>query len=334
MMGKGHFNVVVGTSAGGIGALENFLSFLPADLPIAIFIVVHLSRTSVARTLLQRLQRNTPYKCVLAEDNRLIRKGVVHLAPANAHLLIKDNKTILGTGPPENRWRPSIDVLFRSAAASGSQKVIGIILTGMLDDGLAGMQAIKKCGGITMVQNPDEAPYPEMPENIIRNVPTDHILILQEMGQVISQITRSKKVMSKQRKIPLSIKLEADLAERVYTEIPRLEQLGGERSFVSCPACGGALWEIKKDNVNSYRCHVGHAFNEGTLMHSLQESTEASLWMALRILEERRNLLLKMAGEQRRANILSRHYAERAEEMKHHIEQLKKVLFDTQQSGE
>src|SRR5215218_10032043 len=163
MINKNSSIIVIGTSAGGINALPELFPRLPKDINAAFFIVIHVSKTGLGEFLLHRLQGYTDLTVKLARDNEEIDVGCIYVAPADYHLIVKQDVIVLGQGPAENRWRPSIDVLFRSAAAAYGARTIGVILTGLLNDGTSGMIAVKKCGGICMVQDPNEADFPDMP---------------------------------------------------------------------------------------------------------------------------------------------------------------------------
>jgi two-component system chemotaxis response regulator CheB len=169
------FIVVIGTSAGGIRALEELVMQLNTDMDAAFFVVLHLSRKGVGDVLFQRLQQHAVMPCRVAKDRERIKKGIIYLAPPDNHMLVDKGHIVIGKGAHENRWRPSINNLFRSAAANYNSRVIGIILTGLLDDGTAGMATIKRAGGITIVQNPDEADYPDMPLSVLENIEDDYV---------------------------------------------------------------------------------------------------------------------------------------------------------------
>src|ERR1700710_1741573 len=154
--------LVIGASAGGWKALTEFVAYLPDNAPVGILIILHVSSRADGNILSNHLQAHTKFRCTVGEDGQAVLAGHIYVAPSNAHMLVKDGKILLGHGPAESRWRPSIDVLFRSAAVSMSTRAIGIILSGMLAGGAAGMEAIKKCGGITIVQDPEEAEFPDM----------------------------------------------------------------------------------------------------------------------------------------------------------------------------
>jgi two-component system chemotaxis response regulator CheB len=264
----------------------------------------------------------------VAEHNEDIKPRHLYLAVPDKHLLIKRGKVLLGSGPVENRWRPSIDTLFRSAAVAYDGRTIGVILTGMLDDGTAGMQVIKECGGTCIVQDPSEAEYPDMPQSVMRNVKVDYCTTLQRIAIILQEKTRNG--VYENGVIPPRIAKEAQIAERVALGIEQVDQLGGERSPYSCPECGGATWELKDGGVVHYRCHTGHVFSENELLESKRKELENTFWVVLRILEERRSLLLKMSEEEASKG-WTRSAAskqERAGELETHIGRVKEMLFD------
>jgi two-component system chemotaxis response regulator CheB len=319
--------VVIGTSAGGSLILPVLLKQLTKDMDIAVLIVIHLSRHSIGEMLVSRLQKETSLTCKMPRHGETIKANHVYMARPDHHLMVKDNKILLGKGPMENRYRPSIDSLFRSAAASYGPRVIGIILTGMLEDGAGGMLAIKRSGGICMIQDPNEAKYPDMPRAVLNVLQPDFSLPVTEMGKAIAGVLASRKKRLN-GKIPEDIKQEAQLAERVYIGIDKLKELG-DHSLFSCPDCGGGLWEMETNGYTRYRCHVGHAFTEQSLLGGMESSTESALWTALRIIEERRNLLQKIAAKEKvnGNRKLASTYTKRAAELEQQINHLKETLF-------
>src|SRR5437763_2723940 len=176
------FIIVIGTSAGGITALTELVNQFNSDWDAAFFIVSHLSRKGISDFLVHKLQEHTNLHCERAMEDGSIQKGHIYIAMPNFHMLLKNGLVKLGHGPEENRWRPSIDVLFRSAAAYYNSRVIGIILTGLLDDGTSGMWAIKRSGGSLIVQDPNEAEYPDMPISVLNRMEVDYCVRLGEMG--------------------------------------------------------------------------------------------------------------------------------------------------------
>lgn len=317
--------VVIGTSAGGLRALIEFVSQLSENINAAVFIVSHLPNTSLGTYIAHTLQKHTSYQCKLAVDKEKIRNKTIYIAPPNYHLLIKKNQLLLGNGPEESRWKPSIDVLFRSAAVAYGWRVIGIILTGLLSDGVAGMLAIRKCGGICVVQSPEEAEFNDMPLAVLNQMEVDFNIPIEEMGNVIAEgVNISRKV-----KIPKEVQMEAKIAEKTSINIKNVSNLG-ENSIFACPKCGGGLWEIKDDSkLQRYRCHIGHTFYESDLLSDQQEATEASLWVALRMMEERRNLFLKIGNENRNKGLfkVADIYFQKEKEVIKHIDRLKELLY-------
>jgi two-component system chemotaxis response regulator CheB len=317
--------VVIGASAGGIKAVNELVSNLPAGLKVAIFVVIHMSKQSQAEVIVQQLQKLTRYTCKVAENDETIKAGYLYLAPADNHMLVKPNKVLLVHGPHENRWRPSIDVLFRSAAAAYGSHVTGIVLSGLLDDGTSGMSAIKRSGGICIVQEPSEAEYDDMPLNVINNVRVDHRVLVQDMGYIIADALSKP---AAQVNIPEDVKIESEITERMVSDISQMEKIGTHSNF-TCPDCGGNLWEIKNDDVLRYRCHTGHVYTAPNLLEKQGEQMEESIWISIRMLEERRNLLLVMLWRERNneATNLTKDYQRRANELHIHIERLKSFLL-------
>jgi two-component system, chemotaxis family, protein-glutamate methylesterase/glutaminase len=321
------FIVVIGTSAGGIRALEELVMQLEPEMNAAFFVVLHLSRKGVGDVLFQRLQQHCNLSCKVATNGQPIKRGIVYLAPPDNHLLLDKGKVIIGKGAPENRWRPSINNLFRSAAANYSSRVIGIILTGLLDDGTAGMASIKRSGGITVVQNPNEADYPDMPLSVLENMDVDYVESLSSMGTLLSEIITDTNPQPVN--VPEDVIQEAAIDKKISTRVDDLTQF--EKSEFNCPDCGGGLWITQKEHPAHFRCHVGHSFTERELLIRTAEVMESTFWTALRMMEERRSLLIRMAkrDEERGYNSTARLHHEKAKELEQHIENLKKILFAT-----
>ena len=321
--------VVIGASAGGINVISQLVSKLPANLPVAFCIVIHMSKQSQAHIIVNRLQKLTSYECSVAEDDAVIKVGHIYLAPADEHLIVKKDKLRLVYGPHENRWRPSIDVLFRSAAAAYDSRVIGVILSGLLDDGTSGMSAIKRSGGICIVQEPAEAEYNEMPLSVINNVTVDHRVMVQDMGYIISDLMSRPPLNIP---IPEDVKLEAEITERLVSNIADVAKLG-KYSTLTCPDCGGGLWELDDEGHKRFRCHTGHVYTGASLLEKQGEEMEESVWISIRMLEERRNLLLTLAASDKAGPAMVAGYQSRAEELKVHIERLKAFLRSLSKTG-
>lgn len=326
------FILVVGTSAGGLNALIELVSQFSPEMDMAAFIVMHLSRTSISDFLYHRLHKHTSFTCEIATENSTIQRGYVYICAPNFHLLVKKDKIILGRGPEENRWRPSIDVLFRSASAAYGSRVIGLVLTGSLDDGTSGMLAIKRSGGTCMVQDPNEAEYPDMPLSVINNMEVDYCLPLSAMGEAFASITQAE---PRDMVAPSDVITESEISERVVIDYENVKQLG-EKSIYACPDCGGGLWNINKQNgkADRYRCHIGHSYSENDLAIKQVEVLESTLWIALRMMEERRNLLRKMENDVKKKglNRMVEGYHGKGEELQFHVDKMKEILFATQNS--
>lgn len=313
--------IVIGTSAGGLEVLDNLLGQLPADLPAAIFIVQHMAPGGGGEALLHRLSKYEHFRAKLAEDGEAFQLGRVYVAPPDYHLLLRKDVMLSTKGARENRCRPAIDPLFRSAAVAHGSRVIGVLLTGMLDDGTAGLVAIQRCGGITVVQDPAEATYPGMPSSALANVAVDHCVRIAQMGALLDKLCRQR--ASRSTPIPEDIKTEARIAERVLSDVARVDSLGSRVPY-NCPNCGGTLWEMTSHDIQRFRCHTGHSYTAASLLSSQTEKIEETLWICLRMFEERRNLLHSMT---RGGGAKGTSVAARAEEAEQHIERIRAMLL-------
>jgi two-component system chemotaxis response regulator CheB len=319
---KGRYIVAIGTSAGGLQALDELIGQLPSDLPASLCIVQHMAAENTGAALLHRLGRHKSFECKLATDGELFKPGKVYIAPPDYHLLIKRNNFLVTKGARENRYRPAIDPLFRSAAVSHGPHVIGVILSGMLDDGTAGLAAIKKCGGITVVQNPKDAAYADMPEAALRSVKVDYCVPVAEMGRLLEFLTHRK--LGKAPRVPQDVRTEAEIAERVLSDVAQVNTLGRQVPY-NCPNCSGVLWQIGNRTKHRYRCHTGHSFTASALLASQSEKIEETLWVSLRMLEERKNLLDTMMHTEKGSRTKAS-YAERARDTNVHIERIRAML--------
>jgi two-component system chemotaxis response regulator CheB len=311
--------VVIGASAGGMDALSRLVAQLPGDFPAPILIVHHMPAESVGSALMHALQQPGKLPCTQALDGERIVAGHIYLAPPDNHLMISGGRILITKGAMENRARPAIDPLFRSAAVAYGNRVIGVLLTGYLDDGTAGLMAIKRCGGVCVAQDPADAAYPDMPQNALNQLKVDHCVPLDEMGSLLASLVVRKH--GKSKPVPEDIDIEAKIAERVLSDLPSVNALGKQAPF-NCPGCGGVLWQVGKGKQLRYRCHTGHAYTASILLAEQNAKIEETLWVALRMFEERRNLLVNMES----AGTASRSSSERVEQSKIHIDRIRNML--------
>jgi two-component system chemotaxis response regulator CheB len=289
---NGHGVIVIGASAGGVEALRNIAAGLPDDFGSTVFVVLHLppGGTSVLPAILARagdLPASHPI------DGEEIKPGHIYVAPPDNHMLIDDGLVRLARGPRENGHRPAIDPLFRRAARSHGPGVIGVILSGVLDDGTAGLAAVKAAGGRTVVQDPEDALYPAMPESAIQYVDPEHVVGADAIPPLLAKLAVEAPPEAPPAQAEPEIVLEETLvaADRSASDAPQ----PGEPSGFSCPECNGVLWEETEGDVPRFRCRTGHQFSLETLLAAQSDSIEAALWSAVRALEERSAMLRRIA---------------------------------------
>lgn len=263
--------VVIGGSAGGVEALQELIAGLPGGLPAAVFVVVHMASHSPG-VLGQILDRAGPLPCAQAMDGELIRPSRVYVAQPDFHMLLNQHWVRVVQGPKENRARPAIDPLFRSAAAAYGQRVIGVVVTGLLDDGTAGLYTIKQQGGLAMVQDPLDALYGDMPRNAMQRVAVDYVLPLAEMPETLVRLTQEE-IGVEEYAVPDRLILENKIAEGAMENFSN----AGTPSIFSCPECGGVLQEIREGEPLRYRCQVGHAYTVNTLADGQADRLEEAL---------------------------------------------------------
>ena len=319
-----HHIITIGTSAGGVRALKTLISQLPQDFTAAICIVQHLSGEA-ASNLPAVLAKVSELPIAFAKDHEKIELGRIYLAPPDFHLIVKPDRVRIIRGPRENRMRPAIDPLFRSAAVVYRSYATGVILTGMLDDGTAGLQAIKACGGMTIVQEPADAAYSSMPKSAIANTEVDRIVPLTDIAKILIERVRQTPAIVKE--IPTDLQLEVPITQNAITEPKTMAKIGQPVAH-SCPSCGGPLWQIGKRSSLRYRCHVGHAFTGRTLVEEQSEATEKALWVALRTLEERGRLLKSMSERYAKngSDSLAEIHQERAQEAAEHAISIRNLI--------
>ncbi|MGH8001892.1 MAG: chemotaxis protein CheB [Brasilonema sp.] len=296
----GHDLIVVGASAGGVEALSSIVKNLPPDLNAAVMIVLHVPSHGIS-VLPKILNRAGNLPVFHPNNGEQIRPGQIYVAPPNYHLLVKPGYIQLTRGPRENGHRPAIDPLFRTAARAYGRRVVAVVLTGVLDDGTAGLQAVKMRGGVAVVQNPDDAMYSGMPRSAIENVDDiDYILRLSEIPDVLVNLTNMQ-VKGEEDPVSDEMKIESDLME-LDMNLLNNDERSGKPSTFGCPDCGGTLWELSERNLLRFRCRTGHAFSVETLLAKQSDALEDALWVALRVLEEKGSLSRRMAKRMRDRN--------------------------------
>jgi two-component system chemotaxis response regulator CheB len=280
------------------------------------------------------LARDSSLEVVHAIDGEEIKRGKIYIAPPDHHLLLEKNEVKLVRGPKENLHRPSIDALFRSAARWAGPRIIGVILTGARDDGTIGMRTIKQRGGVTIVQDPHEAPFPSMPLSVMQDIRVDYSLPLREIAPLLN--TLSHETADEEGRYPVSdqIEIEARITEQEMESaelIASVEKLG-RISKLTCPDCHGALWELHDDEILRYRCHVGHAFSAGSLSEGQSQMLEVALWSAVRALEEKMMLARRIEERARKANHrrVANLYERSAREAEEHSSVLRQLLLTEQ----
>ncbi|HEX6974526.1 MAG TPA: chemotaxis protein CheB [Vicinamibacterales bacterium] len=276
--------VVIGASAGGIEALRLLLGQLPGDFGAPIAIVVHTSPHAPA-VLDEILDRAGTLPASHPRSGARLERGHVYVAPPDYHLVVEPGVVRLTRGPRENRFRPAVDPLFRTAAQAYGPGAIGVVLTGNLDDGTAGLAAIKQLGGTAVVQDPESAAYPSMPRSALLHVPVDHCLPVERIGELLVGLTSGTEPARPDTGVPDGIDVEARIARE---ENPLAAGLGriAAPSMFACPECHGVLFRLTASAFTRYRCHTGHAYSAEALLASIDEVIEKSLWSTVRALEE------------------------------------------------
>ena len=305
--------VVIGASAGGVEALRSTVASLPVDLPASVFVVLHVPAYG-GSVLPAILDRAGPLPAQHAVSGDPIRPGRVLVAPPDQHLVIEDGYATLSRGPRENGHRPAIDVLFRTAARSQGARVIGVVLSGVLDDGTAGAVAIHGRGGGVLVQDPKDALYPAMPLSAIEHVEADHVVPAAKLGSVIGDMCRTDVIGTEPEPTSL-MEIEAELAKMDGDAMNEPDRRGVPSGF-SCPDCSGTLFEIRDGALVRYRCRVGHAWSPESLLGEQALQLDGALWMALRSLEEKAALSreLRERAAERGNPLTARRFGEQADE--------------------
>lgn len=313
----GHNLVVIGASAGGIEALRQLIVSLPRDFNAPIVVVLHLPAggTSVLPSILDRVG---PLPAYPVENGAELEPGKIYVAVPDCHVQVDDGRLEVAGGPRENGHRPAIDPLFRSAARTHRERAIGVILSGALDDGTLGLRAIKAHGGLTIVQDPETALHPGMPRSAIRHVAPDRVLAPDQIAATLAEFTNGPRAGHNGREME-----ELDDRDQVKEQTAPQP---GEETGLTCPDCGGAIYEEIDGGVLTFRCRVGHQYGSDTFVVEQSKTAENSLWAALRLLEERAVLMRRLAERHEAQERSARAFSKKAEELEAHAAQLTQLL--------
>ena len=313
--------IVIGASAGGVEALIHLCAGLPHDLPAAVFVAQHLS-PSTRSMLPQLLDRAGPLTALTPFDGQVFEHGHIYVAGPDHHLLLRPDRMLVRRGPYENRTRPAINALFRSAAIAFGGRVTGVVLTGLLDDGTDGLIAIKAAGGLSVVQDPDEAAWPSMPRNAVKRDHVDHVVSLDAMGVLLADIAWQPAHPSVP--LPEEYLTEDQIAAQEFAVMEPDIVTPGQASHISCPDCGGVLNQIVTGNEIRFRCQVGHAFTPLGLADAQNAELERALGIAVRTHRDRIKLFTQMADSAQKRGMP--HAVDRWERAKEESEQMIDVL--------
>lgn len=317
--------VVMGGSAGAVEAFQRIISGLPREFPAAVFVVLHFGAESVSN-LAPILARDARIRVKPAQDGDAILPGVVYVATPGRHLMLERERVRVAAGPRENRHRPSIDVLFRSAARAFGDRVAGVVLTGLLDDGAMGLQLIKDAGGATIVQDPDDAMFPSMPLAALEVGP-EFVVPLDEMPELLARLSEAPAEVAMKRKPARG--QSAPPPQRMGKDTGNGARKPGQPAVYTCPECSGTLWEANEGEVTRFECRVGHAYTLPSLVEEHADTVERAMWIALRSLDEGAALAKRMAerAKQRGHQGARKRFAEQAEEKARDATVLREILL-------
>ncbi|MDB6164614.1 MAG: protein-glutamate methylesterase (protein methylesterase)-like protein [Xanthomonadaceae bacterium] len=318
--------VVIGASAGGVAVLLDLAADLPEDFPAAVLVVLHVG---AHRSVLPELMASRGAKRALhAIDGQPLHHGTILVAPSDQHMLVQGGTIRLQRGPKENHARPAIDPLFRSAALAHGPRVIGVVLSGRLDDGTAGLQAIKRCGGLAVIQDPADAEQPEMPVSALAHVDIDHCVPAANLVETLMRLVGTPVAAAPPAPAAPSVfASEQAISDGEDNPMDHLYQIGQPSRF-ACPECSGVLWEINDTQPRRYRCHTGHAYTLRTLAFAQDESADEALWAAMRALQEREALLRALAesGDSDADGRQGQDLSAQAEQTGKHSDQLRRMI--------
>jgi two-component system, chemotaxis family, protein-glutamate methylesterase/glutaminase len=326
---QGHDIIVIGASMGGVEALIRLVRQLPGDLEASVLVVLHVPAQHRS-VLPDILSRSGPLPAAHARNGEALTPGRIYVAPNDRHLLVESGKVKVVKGPLENGHRPAVDPLFRSAASVYGPRVVGVVLTGALDCGTAGLLAVKREGGVAVVQDPRDALCPDMPRSALEYVAVDHSVPLAEMGALLARLVAAPSA-------PRTRKRSRQVAEEVKVmtvDVPSMQDTPdvdayASPSHFSCPDCGGVLFELEDSGLLRFRCRTGHGYTAEALSGTQQDHLDAALWAALRALEESASLARRLAAQARKRNHVHSavRFDERARTAESQVELLRRAVI-------
>jgi two-component system chemotaxis response regulator CheB len=317
--------VIIGASAGGLPPLTAIVERLPPGFPACVLVVMH-TRSDSNGVLPLLLNRVSPLPVAFAEDHDVPADGRIYVARPDLHLLAVGNELRVLHGPRENGFRPAIDPLLRTAARAWGSRVIGVILSGALDDGTNGLSVVKAHGGTTIAQDPDEATIDSMPRSAIETVGVDYVLRTADIASLLVQLggrsAKAGEAMARSRELEPQLPSES-------TQVASMEKMYGPPSALTCPECGGSLWEIVEGRALRYQCHTGHRFSPDTLDSEQRSAVDSALWTAVRVLEEHADLKMRMARRAAAGGLanMSSSFEAAARDAHAQAQQISRVLF-------
>lgn len=322
------YAVAIGASAGGIETLKRLLAILPEDFDAPIFVVQHLA-PNYQSVLPEILMNASALKARHPRDGERIRSSTVYVAPPDHHLLVEDSHIAVKRGPKENRFRPSVDALFRSVAYTYRSGAIGVVLSGALNDGTSGLWTIKRLGGTAIVQDPAEAFNPSMPLSALQDVEIDFSETVPRIAEVLmAKIKQPLPAASAPPDEELQrVNIERSIAAGAYPLAAGVLDLGMPSRY-SCPECNGVLGRIDEGDLTRYRCHTGHAYTQEALLASIQHNSDETLAQTVTALEEGGMLLEEMAARARDEDDANtaEHYLHKARQAKQLVHDLRQIL--------
>ncbi|HVL07646.1 MAG TPA: chemotaxis protein CheB [Burkholderiaceae bacterium] len=326
--------IVIGASTGGIEALRTLVAGLPRDLAASVFVVIHIAAESPG-VLADILDRASPLSAVAVKSRMRLEPARIYVAAPDRHLIIEPGFVQATQGPKENRFRPAIDPLFRSAAQVYGPRAIGVILTGGLDDGTAGLWTIKQLGGTAIVQDPADAFMDSMPRNALQYVRVDYCVPLSQMASLLVRLVNEQDDAREAIMVPDEVKIEVDIAKEDRALHAGVLTLG-EPSNYTCPECHGVLLQLKEGGRIRFRCHTGHAYAAESLLAEISTAIEDSLWNAVRTIEESGMLLRHLAQHliDVQQHDLANSFISRAAETDHRINIVRKAMKEQSPPGE